>query len=73
MHMHRRSEKEQGNFNTLKKDVKIFLQFPVDVPLPHGTGIHTPHLPIMCLSELGFALVLKGRMWYKLKCHFGFA
>ena len=26
MHMHRRSEKEQGNFNTLKKDVKIFLQ-----------------------------------------------
>jgi hypothetical protein len=41
--------------------------------LPHGTGIHTPHLPIMCLSELGFALVLNGRMWYKLKCHFGFA
>jgi len=71
--MHRRSEKGQGNFNTLKKDVKIFLQFPVDVPLPHGTGIHTPHLPIMCLSELGFALVLNGRMWYKLKCHFGFA
>lgn len=26
MHMHRRSEKEQGNFNTLKKGWQDFLQ-----------------------------------------------